>query len=284
MPSRLDHEIHEQQLANQSARPHSALYGNHRQHLTRELLRAASDSAGSLCILGAGNCNDVDLGLLVQHYREVHLVDLDAVALQRATDRLPESERARLHCHAPVDLSGMLANLERWGRFQLTPEELMGHPDTAAQALTQELGGPFDVVASACVLTQMQLAVLRALGEKHRLFEAIRHTLSVTHLRTLASLSRPGGRAVFASDLVASDHVALPPDISDADLEALFHAVVQNGNAMYVAHPGVLATILRDDPVLARDLDANPIREIWLWQQGPARTFLVYAQHFARRP
>lgn len=285
MPSRLDHEIHEQQLANQSALPHSALYENHRQHLTQALLRgAASDATESICILGAGNCNDVELGRLVQHYREVHLVDLDTSALHGARDRLPESERARLHCHAPVDLSGMLVHLERWRRFQLTAEELMGHPDTAAQALARQLAGPFDVVASACVLTQMQLAVLNALGEKHQLFQAIRHTLSVTHFRTLAALARPGGRIVFASDLVASDHVALPTDSSDADLEPLFDDVVRSGNAMYVAHPGVLATILRDDPVLARDLSAAPIRDRWLWQQGPARTFLVYAQHFTRQP
>jgi len=284
MPSRLDHEIHEQRLANQSALPHSALYENHRQHLTRELLRgAAPDQAESICILGAGNCHDVELGTLLHSYREVHLVDLDAVALEQAQERLADSERARVHCHAPVDLSGMLPHLERWGRFQLTPEALMGHPDTVARALASRLGGPFDVVASACLLTQMQLAVLNALGEHHRLFQAIRHTLSVTHLRTLASLTRPGGRIVFASDLVASDHLALPPDASDAELQRCFDEAVRAGNAMYVAHPGVLGAILRDDPVLARDLSAEPIRDIWLWQQGPARSFLVYAQHWARR-
>jgi len=283
MPSRLDHEIHEQRLANESSLAHATLYENHRQHLTRQLLQgAASESPGSICILGAGNCNDVELSLLVQHYRDVHLVDLDAGALEQARERLPESERSRLYCHAPVDLSGMLVHLERWARFQLTPEQLMGHPDATAQALAQKLGGPFDVVASACVLTQMQLAVLTALGEKHRLFQAIRHTLSVTHLRTLASLTRPGGRIVFASDLVANDHVALP-DTSDADLRPFFDDVVQSGNAMYVAHPGVLGAILRDDPVLKRDLSSEPIRDIWLWQQGPARTFLVYARHLIKR-
>lgn len=284
MPSRLDHEIQEQRLANQSALPHSAIYENHRRHLTRELLRgAASDQAESICLLGAGNCHDVELSTLLQSYGEVHLVDLDASALQQAQDRLAENQRPHVHCHAPVDLSGMLAHVERWGRFQLTPEELMAHPDTVARALASRLGGPFDVVASVCVLTQMQLAVLNALGEHHRLFQAIRHTLSVTHLRTLASLTRPGGRVVFASDLVASDHLALPLDASDADLQSLFDEAVRNGNAMYVAHPGVLGAILRDDPVLARDLSAEPVRDLWLWQQGPARTFLVYAQHLARR-
>lgn len=285
MPSRLDHEIDEQRLANQSSLPHAPLYANHRQHMTRQLVRGASTQppTGSICILGAGNCNDVELETLLQYYRQVHLVDLDAVALDQARARVAAADRDRLTCHATVDLSGMLPSLERWQRFQLTPEELIRHPDSTAEALAARLGTDFDVVASACLLTQMQLAVLQALGESHRFFQAIRHTLSVTHLRTLASLTRPGGRAVLASDLVASDHLPLTEETTDADLQRTFEDAVRHGNAMYVAHPGVLGAILRDDPVLKRELHAEPIRDIWLWQQGPARRFLVYAQHLARR-
>ncbi|HEY6727196.1 MAG TPA: hypothetical protein VI197_24345 [Polyangiaceae bacterium] len=292
MRSRLDHEVQQQRLANDSSLPHALLYTNHRQHLTQQLLRH-SGSDQSLCILGAGNCNDVELDALLQHYRQVHLVDLDSVALDHALDhalaRLPESEiepnRERIHRHAPVDLSGMLPVLDRWQRFQLTPEELMRHPEATAQAIAQRLGAQFDVVASACLITQMQLAVLQALGESHRLFQAIRHTLSVTHLRTLAALTRPGGRVVFASDLVASDHLPLPDNASattDAELKAVFEGAVRQGTAMHVAHPGILGAILRDDPILERDLQPEPISDVWLWHQGPARRFLVYAQHFVR--
>lgn len=283
MPSRLDHEVNQQRLANQSSLPHAPLYTSHRQHLTRELLpRASSEPVSSICILGAGNCNDVELDTLLQHYREVHLVDLDAQALEHALARVPEGERHRVHCHAPLDLSGMLPTLDRWQRFQLTPEELIRHPEATAQALAKRLGAEFDVVASACLITQMQLAVLQALGENHRLFQAIRHTLSVTHLRTLTALTRPGGRVVFASDLVASDHLPLADDASATDLQRILDDAVREGHAMYVAHPGVLGAILRDDPLLKRDLRPEPITNVWLWQQGPARRFLVYAQHFVR--
>lgn len=284
MPSRLDYEVNEQRLANDSSLPHAALYSGHRQHWTQQLLRGTEPTrAESICILGAGNCNDLELDSLVRQYREVHLVDLDAVALEHALARVPPSEQSSVHCHAPIDLSGMLPCIDRWQRFELTPEELIGHPDATAQALVERLGGGFDVVASACLLTQMQLAVLKALGDSHRLFEAIRHTLSVTHLRTLASLTRYGGRAVLATDLVATDHLLLPSDTTDAQLMQVFETVVREGNAMQVAHPGVLGAILRDDPVLRRELDAEPIHDVWLWEQGPARRFLVYAQHFVKR-
>jgi len=283
MPSRLDHEVDQQRLANESSLPHAQLYTNHRQHLTQQLVRAASSgSTDSICILGAGNCNDVDLDALLQHYREVHLVDLDAAALEQARARIPEPHRDRTHCHAPVDLSGMLPHLDRWQRFQLTPEELIRHPEATAQALSKLLGTAFDVVASACLITQMQLAVLQSLGENHRFFHAIRHTLSVTHLRTLAALTRPGGHVVFASDLVASDHLPLADDASAADLKRLFDGATRQGNAMYVAHPDVLGAILRDDPLLKRELHPEPIHDVWLWQQGPARRFLVYARHLRR--
>lgn len=284
MPSRLDHEVNQQRLANESSLPHAALYATHREHLTQQLLRHGGPDQ-ALCILGAGNCNDVELDTLLQRYRELHLVDLDAIALDHALARLPESERHRVHCHAPVDLSGMLPSLDRWQRFQLTPEDLIRHPEATAQALQQRLGATFDVVASACLITQMQLAVLQALGENHRLFQAIRHTLSVTHLRTLAALTRPGGHVVFASDLVASDHLPLPADASattDAELIAVFEDAVRQGTAMHVAHPGILGSILRDDPILKRDVRPEPITNVWLWQQGPARRFLVYAQHLVR--
>jgi hypothetical protein len=176
----------------------------------------------------------------------------------------------------------MLDKLERWGRFQVTPEELAAHPGVAASAIGEAVGGPFDVVVSACVVTQMQLAILNALGDTHRLFPAIRHTLTVTHLRSLAALTRVGGRAVLATDLVASDHLNLSSR-SGMDLRAVFDQVVKDGNVMYVAHPRVFYSVITDDPTLKRTVTSNKPQAVWLWEQGPNRTFLVYAMDLVRR-
>src|SRR4051794_15221122 len=176
MPSGPD-QASEQALANQSALAHFSSFEVHRQRLTAFALSAAPKSDATLCVLGAGNCFDLDLDALARRYQEVHLVDLDAAALQRAFDRQPAATKERLVLHAPVDLSGLLDRIDRWSRFQVTPEELMGHADATARQLRSGLGGPFDVVLSACMLSQMQLSVLNVLTDQHRLFEAVRWTL-----------------------------------------------------------------------------------------------------------
>ena len=47
-------------------------------------------------MLGAGNANDLDLEQLARRFDEVHLVDIDAAALARATGRQTPGVRARL--------------------------------------------------------------------------------------------------------------------------------------------------------------------------------------------
>lgn len=283
MPSRLKVEIEQQAAANASALPFLGLYAEHRQNLTREILRLAPDPPGGrLCILGAGNCYDVELPRLIAAFHEVHLVDIDGRALERARQSLPEEGRSKVTLHAPVDLSGMTGKLARWQRYQVTPDELMSHPEQVAEETVKQLGR-FQVVVSACVLTQMQRMVLESLTDRHRLFPAIRHTLTVAHLRVLVALAEPGGRMLFASDLVASDHLDLSGAKSASDLKAIFEEVVRAGNVIFVAHPELLKAILRDDPVLRREASFGGDPSLWLWQQGPHRTFMVYAMELARR-
>src|SRR5688572_22871597 len=195
--------VEEQVAANASGAGSRASFERHRKKLTALLVERARTPGARLCLLGAGNANDVELDTLLEHYAEVHLVDLDPDALSRAAATVNLPHASKLVLHAPVDVSGVLDKLERWSAMQLTPEELMGHPQATAKALVQATGGPFDVVASTCILTQIQLAPVTVLGDGHRLFEAVRHTLTVTHLRVLHALTRPGGTALFVTDVSA---------------------------------------------------------------------------------
>lgn len=277
-------ELSQQKAANQSALPYVDLYEEHRRQLTK--LLSAGDEASlaeqRLCVLGAGNCADLELTELAERYRRVDLVDLDADALERAREGLPPASRERVELHGGVDLTGLLDKLERWKRLQVTPQELMGHPGNAAQAILAALGGPFDVVASSCVLTQMQLSVLNALTDKHQLFQAVRHTVSVTHLRTLSSLTRAGGRCLFVTDLVSTERLSEAGDPKKESPRQLYERALKEGNLIYVAHPKLLEGMLRDDPTLRRELTLSSERDVWLWQQGPDRTFVVYAAEMRR--
>jgi len=56
-------------------------YANHRRTVTGHLAVGRAPGCDRLCVLGAGNANDLELPILAVMCREVHLVDLDADAL-----------------------------------------------------------------------------------------------------------------------------------------------------------------------------------------------------------
>ena len=99
--------VAEQVASNASAIGHEATFADHRARLTREIAdRAPATGRGRLCLLGAGNANDVDLDALADRFAEIHLVDIDPVAVARAIARVQPARRAQIVAQAPVDASG----------------------------------------------------------------------------------------------------------------------------------------------------------------------------------
>jgi hypothetical protein len=124
----------------------------------------------------------------------------------------------------------------------------------------------------------MHFALLSVLTDRHPLFEALRQTLTLTHLRTLAQLLAPGGRALLITDLSSSEIHPLGETASPAEL---MQELVQGGSVFGIAHPGHLRAIANDDPVLQKLEISEPL-EAWIWHDGPSRRFLVYALELAR--
>src|SRR5688500_13382324 len=141
------------------------LYAGHRARFTDLLMSSAT--GGRLCLLGAGNCNDVDLDKLALQYSAIHLVDIDRAALLAAVSRHKPDVQALLHVHAPLDLSGFEHRLKRWKRLAPTAHEIASASSSAITSLGG-LPGPFDLVASACVLTPLSFSARDALRDGHR--------------------------------------------------------------------------------------------------------------------
>jgi hypothetical protein len=281
--SRVDEELAEQRASNSSGLAYFDDFRGHREQLTA-LIRGTKPVGNGerLCVLGAGNAYDLQLEELLLSFSEVHLVDIDSAAVTRARERVEPGARARLFVHAPLDLSGMFQDLERWRRMEVTPQELMVAPSVGAKRIAAALPGPFDLVVSSCLLTQLQLTLLRVLGDRHQLFAALRELLTLTHLRTLSLLTAPGGRSLLVTDL-CDDTVFGPGRPRDADdLRALMNELLQAGQVIYSAHPELLQITLRDDPVLQRTFEPAQRSAPWLWQNGPDRRFLVYALTLSR--
>jgi SAM-dependent methyltransferase len=286
--SRVDEQFEEQRASNASGLPHFDAFRGHREQLTRLIegsgVRAQGSGGERLCVLGAGNAYDLELEELLTRFAEVHLVDIDADAVGRARARVPEGPRARLFVHAPIDLSGMFQDIERYGRMQVTAQELMLAPAAGAKRIVAALPGAFDVVVSTCLLTQLQLSLLQLLGDRHQLFVALREFLTLTHLRTLAALTKPGGVALLVTDLCDAALFPAGRPASDADLPALMQELVAAGSVIHSSHPELIQITLGDDPVLARAFAASELSSPWLWQNGPGRRFLVYGMRLPRKP
>jgi hypothetical protein len=251
------------------------LYAHHRERMTDAVLASAGRVGARLCILGAGECNDVDLGRLSEAFSEIHLVDIDPGALARGVARQTTSVRARLYPHAGVDLSGMHKRLARWRRHPPSSAQIDAVARATSQLVLSRLRGPFDVVVSACVLTQMAFALRDALGDDHDSLWPARLSLVGTHLHTLISLTAFGGVSLFVSDMVSSDLFPLEEVAPGASLRPVMNRVVESGAAYHTANPVLIRALLEGDSFCKR-LRGSELLEPWLWTGPLDRTYLVY--------
>jgi hypothetical protein len=264
--------------SNRSVAGHEGHFAAHRARLTHEIAsRAPAGGSGRLCLLGAGNANDVDLAALLGSFREVHLVDIDSEAVGVAVGRLTADERPRVKPHAPVDVSGIFGHLEGWSRTPPTTAEIARLVEAAPAEVAAALPGPFDVVVSCCLLTQLQLVLLEIVGDRSPRFDELRTAMSTIHVRALLALLAPRGVALLVTDLTASETYPFDALASDVNLTSLMGDLLAAGNVIHAAHPGRLSAVVRRDPTLASRYDLKLPIGPWLWHNGPDQTYLVYA-------
>ncbi len=258
-----------------------ASFAAHRNRITG-LLQARS-AACRLCVLGAGNCNDFDIGELLASHTEIHLVDLDADALTGGIARQNVNAHRSIHTHAPFDLSGRLEAMASW-----RPSAPVANADVelcirCATEVASELPGPFQLTASNCVLSQLIDAVTDAIGAAHPRFADLVAAVRLGHLRLMASLTAPGGAAVLITDVVSSDTCPELQAATDWDLPGLLAQVVGARNFFHGTSPTVLAAVLHSDAILRSCFLPPEWIRPWVWNLGP-RLYLVHAVVLQRRP
>jgi hypothetical protein len=255
------------------------LYAAHREKFTQTVLSVAPSVPGRLCVLGAGKCNDLDLARLSLAFRELHLVDLDPASLAGAVSREAPNARRQLVPHAPVDLSILSAKrASKWQRRAPTNAELTAAADGTLQGLLARLPGPFDVVVSACVLTQLGFALTQAFREPHPALGSLRLAVVRTHLQTLFGLTARRGAALLVTDLASSTHYpALASLPADADLDQTSRDILQARTFYQIARPDLLSDLLSE----LFESDPKPLSP-WLWTGPKARTYFVYGYEIRR--
>jgi hypothetical protein len=230
-------------------------YQEHREQvmaLTMERTPVAAGPGGEIVIFGAGNGSDLDLPRLAATFGEIHLVDLDADALERAREELPTTVRARVTAHAPIDLSGFMNRLEDWGDTFPDDATLGQTAFAAARAIVAALGRDFDVVLSTGALSQLIVPFHRSWLASRATWARLDAAIVAVHLATLVLSTRTGGRGVMAFDV---------PSSNDSQPSTLLSQLQSPGMASMVREPRLTSP--------------------WSWDTGDA-VQVVYGLSFRR--
>lgn len=253
-------------------------FAEHRSKVTRLLLDALpTPGAARLCVLGAGNVNDLNLMELMQTFDQIHLVDLDAQALAGGLARQQLAGSPQIFLHGGLDVTAQFKQIENWSsKADLSDAELAACVDLPAQQLSATLPGPFDVVTSTCLLSQLMLCVREAIGEAHPRFVDAIQAVRLGHLRLLAHLTRPGGRLLLFTDIVSSESSSELATVPDAQLPLLLRRLIGERNFFHGMNPAVIGSLFSTDPVLKAQLTDIAITAPWRWNLGQ-RTYAVCA-------
>jgi len=283
---------HEQQRRNQQTRACWELYAEHRRRVTDLLVGYDPEAAPTigneaptsrLCVLGAGNCNDLDLPQLLTRFGEIHLVDLDAEALSAGVGAQRLDADPRVALHPGVDVIGLSGRLSFWSCDRPPP---LAEIDAMLAAVAGDGPGPlegsFDAVASVCLLSQLLEPIKLALGETHCQYLPLVQAVRTRHLRQVVNLCRPGGHLVLVTDFVSSDTCPELATVADGQLPALAEQLVSSQNFFTGLNPFLLKHMFASDPWLTRRVRDARLSRPWRWH-FPARFYAVCAITAIRR-
>jgi hypothetical protein len=215
----------------------------------------------------------------VQAYAQVHLVDIDPAALDRAVQRQGVA-MDRLTLHAPVDLTGIADQTAIWTGRTVSEAEVDRAVQTAADKdLPTFSGAPFDLVLSPCVLSQLLCSVRDLLGKSHPGWPRLKAAIRARHLRTMTTLIKETGRGVLVVDLASTKRIPGLERAKDHDLPGILEMSIESGKCFRGLEPRELTDALR------RAGSSGPVEVSapWLWHLGLAKAFLCYGLTARRR-
>ncbi|MCY4056551.1 MAG: hypothetical protein OXG44_00985, partial [Gammaproteobacteria bacterium] len=253
------------------------LYRSHREAVADLICRPPQPASAKLCILGAGNCNDLDLARFTGRFSQVHLVDLDRQAMAKGVQRQSPPAPGSISLHGGVDLTGILKTLATWEPYR--PErEIIAHCIREARAFAGlPFLGRFQVAASLCLLSQIIDSIVSVTGPKALPLELV-EALRQRHLRLLAELLAPGGVGFLVTDFVLERGGPRPTRETSPEPQSSGAP----DDSFLGVNPRELRASLSNDAVLGNQVRHASVSPSWLWRQNPRRTLRVCAISFQR--
>ncbi len=197
---------------NKSTRNAWELMSPHRARVTQLVIAAHKGKAKSLCVLGAGNSNDLDLAQIAELFERIVLIDLDEHALIQGVQRVQAHHRTRIECLGGLDITGILPELERLQ--SVGSNDMQVTAMKKAQIAPKPLNDAFDVVVSSCVLSQLIDSIVMA-APPSPLLDALILTVRNRHLEIMIELLASKGHGILVTDFVSSQTASEINSISD---------------------------------------------------------------------
>ncbi len=271
----------EHQRRNQTTLDANSLFEPHRQRVMQLLMQVAGPTSGRLCVLGSGNCNDLDLIVLLNAFEELVLVDVDRATTELAiTTGLKGSQPERIHVAESTDVTGVFK------RLQAADVKELG-ASAAAEILklltiTLQLPlSPFDCVVSTCLLSQLIDSVVLALGTDHPSVVPIILALRKQHLRTVVHNLSAGGRGLLVFDFVSSHSLPGLMQIDDSRLNQTLIEAINAKNFFTGLNPFAVQAELQTHSDFAGLINDIRLHPPWRWDIGE-KQFAVSAISFRR--
>lgn len=182
------------------------------------LLTAAADSksadsktvdskGASLCVLGAGSCNDLDLETLCQKFATVTLVDLNGALLRESVKARGFGDHPQVRLIEDVDVTGANQLLSEYAKSG--DQSLLEEIDKKIETFQVKELGRYDVVASTCLLSQLLNHAFESMGQQG---SEIPIDLLVRtrrqHLMMLMNHTNSNASAILITDVTSSETLA----------------------------------------------------------------------------
>jgi hypothetical protein len=267
---------------NLSTRDHWDHFAQHRRQVTDLLAPGELAPRGRLCVLGAGNCNDLEIPRLLETFSRIDLVDIDGDALNAAVARQGVQAEPRVRLHGGVDLTAVAPQMAQWPTSSPGPLRFRQVLRTLETAPLPDIGGPFDVILSPCVLSQICLYASDSLGRTHPRRRELREAIRRRHLRQMVEWLAPGGTGLLVIDLATTQNLGSLVHTHHNRLEEVASRTVARANHFPGLDPESLRAAMLQDARLNGLVSSIQQIPPWLWTLGPAKSFLVYALRFRR--
>jgi hypothetical protein len=194
----------------------------------------------------------------------------------------------RVRLHGGVDLTGVAPAMARWPAAPPTTADVAACLRALAAAPLPDIGGmlsplgPFDVLLSPCLLSQLCLFADDAMGRSHPRRREVRDAIRRRHVRQMVEWLAPGGTGLLVIDLVTTEKLGSLAHTHRDRLAEVAARTVGKADHFPGLDPDSLRADLLGDPRLAGLVAGVQPVPPWLWTLGPHKAFLVYALRFRR--